>query len=94
MVSSKNRNKLALQIVKELLGEFINVFLGNVWNKVGLSVLLLGLAIICILCPMVGLNDESVQRSFSFYLIGGLFIFISFYIIWRRWKELKENSHG
>ena len=94
MVSSKNRSKLTLQILKEILGDFINVFLGNVWNKIGLSVLLMGLAIICILSPIVGLNDEPVQKPLSFYIIGGVLILISLYLVGRRWKELKEKNHG
>ena len=92
MVNSKNKSKLTLQIVKELLGEFINVFLGNVWNKVGLSILLLGLAIICILSPIIGLNDEPIQKPLPFYIIGGVLILISFYLVGRRWKELKEKN--
>lgn len=90
-MSSKSRNKLALQTLKELLGEFINVFSGNVWNKIGLSILLLGLAITCILCPIVGLKDEPIQKPLSFYIIGGALILVSFYLIGRRWKELKEK---
>ena len=40
MNNSSDRDTHIITICKELLGEFINVLLGNVWNKIGLSILL------------------------------------------------------
>jgi hypothetical protein len=93
MDNSNNRGKLILNIFKELLGEFINLLFGNVWNKVGLSILLLVLAMVCFLSPIVGLNNEPIDKPFSFYVVGGLLTLISIYLIARRCKELKEKRH-
>lgn len=84
-------NNPTLQILKELSGEFINVVSGNVWNKVGLSLLLLGLAAICILSPIVGLYNEITQKPISFYIIGGILIVVSLFLVGKRWREIKEK---
>ena len=93
MNNSNIGKKVTPTLFKKLLREFIKVLLGQVWNKVGHSILLLVLAMVCILSPIVGLNNEPVAKPFSFYLVGGALILISIYLIARRWKELKEKSN-
>lgn len=93
MNNPNNRGKLTLTIIKELLGEFINLLFGNVWNKVGLSILLLIIAIPLILSPVIGVDGKPEEKSSSFYVFGGILILSSIYLIVRRWKELKEKSN-
>ncbi|KIC90272.1 hypothetical protein OI18_23325 [Flavihumibacter solisilvae] len=92
MKSVKNNKRLSHTIIIELLCEFVNVVYGNACGKIGLSIILLIIALVCLFSPVVGLDNKPINKHFSFYITGGVLIIISFYLIVRRWKGLKKKS--
>ncbi len=94
MSNSQNRYKPALAIFREFAGEFVDLLFGNVWNKVGLSILLFVIAMACMLSPVVGLDGEPIDNPDTFYVVGAVLILISICLIAKRWKELKEKSNS
>lgn len=92
MSNSNNGKNVILTIFRELLSEFVNVLFGNVWNKVGLSIILFGIALILILSPIIGVDGKQEDKPSSWYVFGGILILSSIYLILRRWKELKAKK--
>jgi hypothetical protein len=76
------------KILAEIGMEFLNVIFGNVYNKTGLSLMLLIVALICIFAPMG--NEE--QKSSWFYIVGGILIVISMSLVVRRYLELNRKQ--
>ncbi|WP_131387731.1 hypothetical protein [Flavobacterium suncheonense] len=76
------------QIFAEIGKEFINVILGNVYSKTGLSLMLLLIGLICIFAP-IG-NEE--QKPKWFYIVGSVLTIISILLIVRRYFELKKKN--
>ena len=94
MNNSSDRETHIITICKELLGEFINVLLGNVWNKIGLSILLFALTMVCTFSPIVGLEGKSMDKSLVWYVFGGILFSISIFLIAIRWKEIKREKRS
>ena len=76
------------KILAEIGMEFLNVIFGNVYNKTGLSLMLLIVALICILAPMG--NEE--QKPSWFHIVGGILIVISMSLIVKRYLELNRKK--
>jgi len=76
------------KILAEIGMEFLNVIFGNVYNKTGLSLMLLIVALICIFAPMG--NEE--QKPSWFYIVGGILIVISMSLVVRRYLELNRKQ--
>jgi hypothetical protein len=66
---------------------FLNVIFGNVYNKTGLSLMLLILGLIFIFVPMA--SEE--QRPKWFYIVGVILALISILLIIKRYSELKQK---
>ena len=92
MKKAEKHKRIFLTLVGELIWELINVFLGHIWNKIGCSILLFILAMICFFSPILGINGEPTDKPIFFYVIGFIFIVVSFYLIVRRWIELKQKN--
>lgn len=78
-------------IIKEIFFEVINLFMGNVCNKIGLSVLFLILSMVCIFSPILSQYGEELNKPFIFYLTGFGLLSISIFLIGRRYKEIKNR---
>ena len=76
------------KILAEIGMEFLNVIFGNVYNKTGLSLMLLIVALICIFAPMG--NEE--QKPSWLYIVGGILIVISMSLVVRRYLELNRKQ--
>ena len=76
------------KILAEIGMEFLNVIFGNVYNKTALSLMLLIVALTFIFAPMG--NEE--QKPKWFYIVGGILIVISMFIIIRRYLELNREK--
>ena len=76
------------KILAEIGMEFLNVIFGNVYNKTGLSLLLLIVALICIFVPM----GNEVQKPKWFNIVGGILIVISILLFVRRYLELNRKQ--
>jgi len=66
---------------------FVNLFLGNAYNKIGLSLVLLipGITFISIRI------SEKLKHPEILYIIGGLFTSASIILILKRYSELKKK---
>ncbi len=82
-------NKTVKNICRELLMEFVNLFVGNVYNKIGFSVLLLVISLILFLSPI---QNVEVKPT-ALYVIASILPLISFYLIFQRFKELKRQKN-
>ena len=76
------------KILAEIGMEFLNVIFGNVYNKTGLSLILLIIALICIF-TRIG-NEE--QKPSWFNIVGGILIVISISLVIRRYLELNRKQ--
>lgn len=98
MLLNKDMNKIrkhntTIELAKELIGEFINLLFGNVWTKVGLSLLLFVLGLVFIMSPLIGQDEKPLNKPSAFYIIGSVFLIISVGLIVKRWTELKKKSN-
>ena len=81
------------ELAKELLGDFVNLLFGQVWNKVGLSLLLIVLGLVFILSPIVGHDGKPLDTPISHYIIGSTLLVTSVILIVTRWTELKKKNN-
>ncbi len=69
---------------------FVNLILGNAYNRIGLSLILL--------IPGIGFlfiaKSQKLKHPEILYVIGGLFILVSITLILKRYSELKQKTES
>ncbi len=76
------------KILIEIGREFLNIIFGNVYNKIGLSLLLFIVGVVLILVP----TSNEIQKSKWFIIVGGLLILLSLLLIYTRYLELNRKN--
>ena len=84
---NKNKPNVAKKLSKEIGFEFLGLIFGNVYTKIGLSLILFIVGMICILAKM-----ENEVKPKGFNIVGGLLILISIILISKRYLELKRKN--
>ena len=76
------------KILFEIGREFLNIIFGNVYNKIGLSLLLSIVSIVLILVP----TSNEIHKSKWFIIVGGILILLSLFLIYTRYLELNKKN--
>ena len=85
---NKHKNyKSSRKIVVEIFGEFINLAVGNVYNKIGLSLLLLAISLALFFSPI---QNVEIKPN-GFYIFGVILLSISAVLIFKRFHEIKKT---
>ena len=89
-----NEQSNLFTILKKICGEFFAVFLlGQVWNKIAFSILLLVIGgVLLFSSTLIEVDGREVEKPSSFNLSGGLLIAASICLITWRWIELNRKS--
>lgn len=80
------------QIIKEIFFEFINLLAGNIWNKIGLSILLIILSMVCIFSSVTSQNGEELDKPIIFTITGYVLLIVSLCLIGMRFKEIRDRN--
>jgi drug/metabolite transporter (DMT)-like permease len=86
-MENQEKPNIEKKILIEIGMGFLNVIFGNVYNKTGLSLMLLIVGLIFIFVPMA--NEE--QKPKWFYIVGAILALISIFLIIKRYSELKRK---
>ncbi len=91
----KRKSNFPKKVLKEIGKEFLNLIFGNVYNRIGLSLLIFLIGSVIIFAPM----EDKTQKPKWFFIVGGLFIAISLMLVIKRYLQLKiemesENRNG
>jgi hypothetical protein len=82
----KNTSKI---ILKEILKEFVNLIFGNVFNKIGLSLLCFIISLTFFFAKM----ENDITKPLILKLFGVGFILISLTLILMRYSEIKNKKN-
>lgn len=84
----KVRDKnLTLRITKEIGLEFVNLIFGNVYTKIGISLVFLIIGLVLIFANF----ENGTQKPQVFYILGFISIIVSLVLVLIRYSELKEK---
>ena len=86
-MESQKKSKIAKKIVTEIGLEFLNLIVGNIYTKTGLSLLLFILGLVCIFANMT----NEIQKPEGFYIVGGILVLVSIILIFIRCSEMKQK---
>lgn len=87
LMESQRKSNIAKKIVIEIGLEFLNLIVGNIYTKTGLSLLLFILGLVCIFANMT----NEIQKPKGFYVVGGILVLVSIILIFIRCSELKRK---
>jgi hypothetical protein len=81
-------------IFKQFLFGVLQLLYGNIWNRVGLSILLFLLALVGMFSPVVDSNGEMLAKPCFFYFVGAALVVASVYLIYAHWSEKRRKKDG
>lgn len=87
LMENQRKSNIAKKIVIEIGLEFLNLIVGNIYTKTGLSLLFFILGLVCIFANMA----NEIQKPKGFYIVGGILVLVSIILILIRCSELKQK---
>ena len=85
-MENQPKKSIEKKIAIEIGMEFLNLIFGNIYTKIGLSLMLLIIGGVCIFAPI----DNEIYKPKWLYIFGGILILSSILLIIKRYLELKN----
>jgi hypothetical protein len=85
-MENQPKKSIEKKIAVEIGMEFLDLIFGNIYTKIGFSLMLLIIGGICILAPI----ENEIYKSKVFYIVGGILVLSSILLIFKRYLELKN----